>query len=140
MISRRTLLVVLVILSTALLSCRKAPVRDIPENSIPISNEKTLTLEEVESAIIMGGSEAGWSMRKQQPGLIIGTLQVRTHQAEVDVRYTETTWSINYRGSSNLKYNGEKIHVNYNKWVSRLADSIRKQLGDELGIRNKNKK
>jgi len=140
MISRRALLVALLVLSTAFVACRKAPVRDIPENSIPTTYEKSLTMEEVESAIIMGGSEAGWNMRKQEPGLIIGTIQVRQHEASVDVRYTETTWSITYRDSSNLKYNGGNIHVNYNKWVSRLADGIRKQFGEALGIRGKNKK
>ncbi len=140
MFSRRTILVVLLILSASLLSCRKAYVRDIPENTIPTTYDKSLTVEEIEAAIIMGGNEAGWNMRKQEPGLIVGVIQVRQHEAEVGIRYTATTWSITYRNSSNLKYNGEKIHVNYNKWVSRLADAIRKQFGEALGIRGKNKK
>jgi uncharacterized membrane protein len=139
MIARRAVLVLLLILIATSLSCRKAPVRDIPDNSIPNTFDKTLTIEEVEAAIIAGGSEAGWSMRKTSPGLIIGTIQVRTHQASVDVKYSENNWSITYRDSSNLKYNGEKIHVNYNKWVSRLADSIRKQFNDATGVRRSRK-
>lgn len=139
MISRRTILVALLILTASMLSCRKAHVRDIPDNSIPSPYDKSLTVEEIEAAIIMGGNEAGWSMQKKEPGLIVGVIQVRQHEAQVNVRYSESSWSITYRDSSNLKYNGDKIHVNYNKWVSRLADAIRKQFGEALGIRGKNK-
>lgn len=132
MIPRRILLAALVILTATFVSCRTAPIRNIPMNSIPTTQHMSLTEDEVAGAIIRGGNKAGWSMRKVEPGLIVGTIQVRTHEAQVDVRYSATTWNIAYRDSKNLKFNGEKIHSNYNKWVSRLGDSIRNQIDEDM--------
>ncbi|WP_170300345.1 hypothetical protein [Solidesulfovibrio aerotolerans] len=130
----------LLILTATFVSCRTAAVRNIPLNSIPATQDKALSTDEIESSIIRGGSKVGWNMRKIEPGLIVGTIQVRVHEAQVNIRYTANTWDITYRDSKNLKYNGEKIHSNYNKWVSKLADAIRTQIDeDEAAVPSKKK-
>jgi hypothetical protein len=49
--------------------------------------------------------------------------------AVVDVNYTPQTYSITYKDSSNLGYDGQSIHKNYNGWVQNLDKAIRAQLG-----------
>lgn len=88
------------------------------------------SLAEVEKAIIQAGAGLGWIMAIAKPGEIIGTLNLRSHQAVVSIPYTSKTYSILYKDSSNLKYNAEKqtIHENYASWIQRLDGAIRSRL------------
>jgi len=88
------------------------------------------SLAEVEKAIIQAGVGLGWIMAIAKPGEIIGTLNLRSHQAVVSIPYTSKTYSILYKDSSNLKYNAEKqtIHENYASWIQRLDGAIRSRL------------
>ena len=70
------------------------------------------------------GAGLGWVMQDVYPGLIRGTLNVRSHQAVVDVPYTQTTFSVRYASSNNLDYSGSGIHKNYNSWVKNLEQRI----------------
>jgi len=67
-------------------------------------------------------------MKDVRPGLIIGTLNVRDHMAQVEIPYDRRTYSIIYRDSHNLDYDGANIHKNYNGWVQRLSASINARL------------
>ncbi|MEI8617992.1 hypothetical protein P4S63_15015 [Pseudoalteromonas sp. B193] len=57
-------------------------------------------------------------------GKIKGVLDIRTHQLTVDIAYDKTAYSINYKDSINLNYNGKKIHRQYVNWVSNLIRHI----------------
>lgn len=70
------------------------------------------------------GADLGWIMQDVYPGLIRGTLNIRSHQAVVDIPYTPTTFSIRYASSNNLNYSGSEIHKNYNSWVKNLEQRI----------------
>ena len=87
-------------------------------------------MEDVQKAIIGAGVGLGWQMAIAKPGEIIGTLNVRSHQAVVTIPYTSKTYSILYQYSSNLNYNAEKqtIHKSYTGWIQRLNDAIRSRL------------
>ena len=63
---------------------------------------------------------------------MVGTLNLRKHQVQVDITYTEETYSIIYRDSLNMKSDGVTIHKNYNVWVKKLDDAIRKALTDNI--------
>ena len=52
----------------------------------------------------------------------------RDHRAVVDVRYDTKTYSIKYKDSSNLQYDGTSIHKNYNGWIQNLDNAIRARL------------
>ena len=67
-------------------------------------------------------------MKPEKPGLIVGTLNLRTHTAVVDIPYTTTSYSILYKSSVNLKQEGNTIHSNYNGWVQNLDQAIKRQL------------
>jgi len=66
-------------------------------------------------------------MAAQGPGAIRGTLNLRTHQAVVDIPHDTQRFGIRYVSSSNLDYDGTGIHRNYNSWVQNLQNAIMAQ-------------
>ena len=102
-------------------------VKDAP---VAMATGKEPSLDDVQKAIIQAGAGLGWTMAVVKPGEIIGTLNIRSHQAVVTIPYTSKTYSILYKDSSNLKYNAEKqtIHQNYTGWIQRLDGAIRSRL------------
>ncbi len=79
------------------------------------------------------GASLGWIMVEERPGVIRGTLNLRTHQAVVDVPYDRTAYSIRYVSSSDLNYtpagtyeghSAPMIHRNYNGWIENLDHRI----------------
>jgi hypothetical protein len=87
-------------------------------------------MEEVQKAIIGAGVVLTWQMALVKPGEIVGTLNVRSHQAVVSIPYTTKNYSILYKDSNNLKYNAKSqtIHENYLTWIQRLDNAIRARL------------
>ena len=53
---------------------------------------------------------------------------MRQHTAVVDIRYSPESYSISYRDSAVLLYDGQVIHRNYNKWVQLLSERIQLEL------------
>jgi hypothetical protein len=108
--------------------CRTAGVRNISE--APVNANKPVTQEDVQKAIVRAGTILNWQMKPVKPGLIVGTLYLRDHMAMVDINYDTKTYSITYKDSSNLKYDGTNIHKNYNGWIDNLDRGIRTQLSN----------
>lgn len=114
--------------ATVLAGCRSAPVQNIENAAVTTTADEEITREDVRDAIIQAGSQLGWRMQEKDAGHLIGTLNIRSHQAKVDIRYDTSSYDITYRDSSNLDYDGEKIHSNYNDWVRNLDRTIQNQL------------
>ena len=110
--------------------CRTpTPVYNVDSTRIQSSSIKpNPTLDDVGKAIQLAGTQLDWLMEPIKPGHIVGTLQVRTHVAVVDIHYNTTAYSIHYKSSSNLDYDGESIHPNYNGWVKRLNSAIHAEM------------
>ena len=68
------------------------------------------TLSQRADQIRRAGAGLGWRMEQHGPGLIRGTLNLRAHQAVVDIPYDAQRFSIRYVSSSNLDYDGRSIH------------------------------
>ena len=102
-------------------------VKDAP---IQTASGKEATMEEVQKAIIGAGAALNWQMALVKPGEMLGTLNVRSHQAVVTIPFTTKTYSILYKDSSNLKYDADKqtIHESYTGWIQRLDIAIRSRL------------
>ncbi len=117
------------ILVLLLSACAPMPVQNVENAPVNVSSTN-YDLSDVTKAIQRAGSGLGWQMKEQTPGHIVGTLHLRTHMAAVDVTYTLDDFSINYKDSSNLKYNpGSKtIHKNYNSWIQNLSNAITVQM------------
>lgn len=111
-----------------IVGCRSGPVYNV--SSAPITASKAnLTLDDVSKAIMRAGGGLGWQMKPIAPGHMLGTLYLRTHVAIVDVNYTTTSFSITYKDSKDLDYDGTNIHSNYNGWIQNLEKAIRIQVG-----------
>ncbi|TIH15791.1 hypothetical protein D0S45_09415 [Marinifilum sp. JC120] len=120
---------VLVACALFLGGCRTAPIQNIEMAPIVSTSQQARSMESVKNAIIKGGYDRGWQMSDMAPGHLVATLNIRSHQAVVDITYTPETYSINYKDSTNLKHKGNVIHSNYNAWIKNLANSINRELG-----------
>lgn len=94
----------------------------------PVAAPRNATNDDVKKAIIRAGSALGWQMKETAPGQIVGTLNLRKHMAVVDIPYSTKSYSIKYRDSAELDYDGSHIHKNYNGWIMNLQKGIDTQL------------
>jgi hypothetical protein len=124
----RSSLVLAGIVIAMLGGCRSAGIYNV--SAAPVVANKAVSMDDVQKAIIRAGAGLGWQMKPVEPGLIVGTLTLRTHMAMVNVKYDAKTYSITYKDSSNLDYTGDSIHKNYNGWVTNLDRGIQSQLSN----------
>lgn len=115
------------ILALTLVGCVTNPIYNVTDAPVTTST-RSYQVRDVRGAILQAGTSLGWQMRAVDPGLIIGTLNVRDHMAQVEISYDRRTYSIVYRDSNNLDYDGANIHKNYNSWVQRLSTAINSRL------------
>ena len=115
----------------AVVGCRGGgQIYQVKDAPVQTATGKEPSMEDVQKAIIAAGAGLGWQMALAKPGEIIGTLNIRSHQAVVSIPYTVKSYSILYKDSSNLKYDADKqtIHENYSAWIQRLDGAIRSRL------------
>ena len=70
---------------------------------------------------------------REGPGVIRGTLNLRTHAVVVRIEYNTEGYSIHYVDSQNMGFkvrsDGARIiHKNYNSWVRNLQREINSRL------------
>lgn len=121
-------LITVAVLLGACAANRTAPIRNVSESPVVAVSGQTLSAADVERAIRRAGAQLGWTMRTVRPGLIEATLVLRTHTATVDIPYSQKSYSIQYKTSTNLQADGNVIHQNYNNWIDNLDRGIRVQL------------
>ncbi|HSA65786.1 MAG TPA: hypothetical protein VLE25_13940 [Nitrospira sp.] len=113
------------------ISCRGGgQVYQVKDAPVQTASGKDLSVDEVRKEIVAAGVAAGWQMVATKPGEIVGTLNIRSHQAVVSIPYTAKNYSILYKDSKNLKYDeaAQTIHENYSGWIQRLDGAIRTRL------------
>ena len=118
------------IATLSFLGCGTPPVYNVSNMSIAVAGDKKATLEDVEKAIIRAGGALGWIIKKEKPGVLKGTLILRTHTAIVSIKHNTEEYSITYESSVNLNYDpaANTIHSNYNGWIQNLNKGIQVQL------------
>ena len=95
----------------------------------PVPPMITATENDVAKAIMTAATVRGWTITKNEPGMLEATLNVRNkHSAVVSIPYSAQNFSIQYKDSSNLDHKGNTIHRNYNRWVVLLERQIRAEL------------
>ena len=113
----------------ALSACNTlAPIQNVDTVAVSSVANRPLSAEEVRGAIVRAGAGLGWIMKDAGPGMINGTLILRTHTAEVQIPYSATSYGIVYKSSVNLQESGGKIHRNYNGWIQNLNRGINAQI------------
>lgn len=115
------------LLALILTGCRSNPLYTVSEAPVTTSS-RAYNLRDVRNAIQQAGASLGWQMQETRRGLIVGTLYVRDHMAQVEIPYDRNSYSILYRDSQNLDYDGVNIHNNYNGWVQNLSTAINQRL------------
>jgi hypothetical protein len=123
---RKIAFVAMIVFTMALIGCRTAPVYNVTD--APINASEKATAEDVKKAILSAGAGLGWQMKEVEPGHIVGSLFLRKHSAVVDIPYSTESYSITYKDSTELKYDGTNIHGNYNGWVQNLDRAIQARL------------
>lgn len=121
-------LAALVIAAAALAGCSTVPIMNVAESPVTTASGRTLSNDQVRAAIMRAGAGLGWQMRDEGPNLLVGTLQLRTHTAVVEIPYSSRTYGIKYRSSVNLEERDGNIHKNYNGWIQNLTRGINAQL------------
>jgi len=118
------------IATLSFLGCGTPPVYNVSSMSIASTGDKKASLEDVEKAIIRAGGALGWMIKKEKPGVLKGTIILRTHTAIVSIKCNTEEYSITYESSVNLDYNpaNNTIHSNYNGWIQNLNKGIQVQL------------
>jgi hypothetical protein len=123
---RTALTVAAVVLMSA---CTTAPIMNVDKAAVTTASGKSLTREQVRTAIVGAGAALGWVFKDEAPGLMVGTLNLRTHSAVIEIPYSESNYSVKYRSSSNLEEKGGgTIHKNYNGWIQNLQRGINARL------------
>jgi hypothetical protein len=102
------------------------PVQNI--ESQPVSANRPASLDEIGNAIVRAGASLSMTMQKVRPGLVTATYTSRGLSATMEIRYDTRQYSITYKDSQGLKYDGSQIHKTYNNWVRSLDSRIRVQL------------
>ena len=141
-IGRTTLVLAMLI---AIAGCPAVQIVNVKDAPVKTLSGKDLTFQQVTKAIVLAGMGLKWEMVVAEPGHIVGTLNLRSHQAVVDIPYTTKTYSIIYKDSRNLltysltpnngRLTGPRsspevigIHSNYNGWIENLDNAIRTQI------------
>ena len=115
-------------MAVAVAGCTTAPIMNVSNAAVTSASGKALSRDQVRNAIVRAGSSLGWQMKDDGPNSLIGTLQLRDHTAVVEIPYSASTYSIEYRSSVNLNEGAGKIHKNYNGWIQNLTRGINAQL------------
>ncbi len=108
------------------LACAMPVVQDIHGEAIV--SRAPLTLHEVETAILKAARIRGWETQVVEPGHIVATLRVRESRVTTDIFFETDKYSILYRSSTNLEYDGTYIHRSYNRWIRNLSVDIHRTL------------
>lgn len=126
---RKLILAVSLAIIVVLQGCaRTLPVYNITDTAVITGSGNAATEAQVRNAIATAAQSKGWQVQQVEGGHMVATIVVRRHTAEIDINYSATDYSITYKDSDVLLYDGQKIHRNYNKWIKHLNDRIVRNL------------
>ena len=100
-----------------------------PIETAQLAGPPGVTLDSVTEAIKQAGVRRGWKMNVTEPGAMDAELNVANkHYVKVLIEYDTKKYSINYRDSKNMGYNGVSIHWKYHDWVNNLKRAIKQEM------------
>jgi hypothetical protein len=90
------------------------------------------SIAQIKQALTAGGAPRGWQVTQVAPGQLVATVNVRNkHTVSVDILASPGVFSIKYKNSTNMNYDGVQINPHYNKWVQMLSEDARKELAKQ---------
>jgi hypothetical protein len=109
-------------------ACTSKPILNITDAPVTTSTGKAAQSAQVRTAIVNAGTSLGWVMVETSPGVMQGTLSLRSHTAVVEIPYSATKYSIRFKSGTNLNERDGEIHKNYNGWIQNLDGKIRSEI------------
>lgn len=109
---------------------RTQPVYNVIEAPVVTTSANTPTLAEVRNAIVTACVDVSnrWWVDPKIEGQIIARKELRGDTAVIDIFYSPTSYSIRYKNSDGLLYDGQQIDQAYNERVQLLRALIDKEL------------
>ncbi|MBV2090029.1 MAG: hypothetical protein K1566_16200 [Candidatus Thiodiazotropha sp. (ex. Lucinisca nassula)] len=123
---KNLLFISLLVFTLGLMGCRTEPIYNVQDS--PVNTIGKTTSTNIKKAIMSAGAGLGWRMKEVKPGHIVATIMLRGTTASVDIPFNKKTYSIVYKSSNGLKYDGSKINKQYNKWIVNLDNAIQQRL------------
>ena len=115
-------------------AARQQPIMEFENQTWVRADGKTLPMEQVKTAVLMGIQDKGWNIEEWTDGGVTAKIVVRgKHTVVISIAYSTDHFSLYYRDSDNMLYkekeDGSKvIHKNYNRWAEQLVSAIRNRL------------
>jgi hypothetical protein len=123
---KNTLFITMLIFTLGLLGCRTEPLYNVDD--APVNTIGRTTMNDIKKAIMSAGASLGWRMKEVKRGHIVATILKRGNTATVDIPYGRKTYSIVYKNSNGLKYDGSNINKTYNLWIRNLDNAIQSRM------------
>lgn len=122
---------VLLLVTAAFLGCvwlsgNRVPVYNVID--APIGRERTV--EQVGAAVRRAAQIDNWEVEEVGPQVLYVTMRSGIHSATAEVSYGADSFSIQLRGSVNLKEGDGRIHKLYNQWIRNLESTIRHEISN----------
>jgi len=90
--------------------------------------DHTGTTEQAGERIRRAAGMQGWDVQEVRPQVIYVTKRRGSHSATASITYDNASFSINLRGSNNLKQPDTRIHKLYNEWIRELESTIEREV------------
>lgn len=113
----------LVVIVFALSGCGRT-IYNVDEKTISQLQVSKISATQVRDIIIKTAQNKGWEIEKVKSGLLSAKIKWNTHVAEIEILYSNKSYSINYLNSVNLIIDETQIHYRYNKLVTALEAAI----------------
>lgn len=109
-----------------LAACATEAIHKVEKVNYGYYSKTPLTMEQVRKTIERTAARTGWKLSNQQDGSFSGKREWGggKHNIVVDVIYDVQAFSIKYRDSYQMKYDGSWIHNTYNRMVQKLEEDI----------------
>tara|TARA_R110000744_G_scaffold1965_6_gene7668 strand:+ start:1132 stop:1524 length:393 start_codon:yes stop_codon:yes gene_type:complete len=117
--------VVISVVLFVLAGCKSTiPVPQYVDQPVAQYGEEESTTKDIERSIVRAAASLGWKTKVKSKGEILATLDIRKHQLVILIKHDDKNLTVNYQSSTNLKYDGQKIHRQYANWVNNLLRAI----------------
>lgn len=118
----------IVAIALFLSACASRPIQNVDSHPIPAAAQK-LSMAEIGNEIAEAAIGRGWIVDKKTDGHMVATLtKPPQYEAVIDLKYSQTSYSIVYNTSRGLIDSTGNIHYNYGRWVNFLDQDIQARL------------
>ncbi len=114
-------------MAVLLLAACTTPIIRVESIGLSIPSNANVTMGKVEAAIFKAAVDRGWSIQQLEPGRLEAEIRGRNYKAVVWITHDTKSFSIIYKDSRNLDYDGNRIRRRYNSLILKLRKSILRQ-------------